>query len=244
MSTSTSLQELGTGPELRRKRLNAIAERVKQIEQREVGNVATHGVATILSLLVFLALTTLAADNDWRILGGCILYGSVLLVTFLASTVYHAAPQGDTKHLLRVIDHLVIYITIAVTLTTAALVIPGASSHWMLVLLGIGFVVAGFAVHWWLWKNCWTWRCELIAVCLYIGLAMLAFPIIGFENILGDRDWPAALLGFGGLLYLVGVGFYVLEDRGLYKYGHEAWHVFAILGAIAHSAAFGIVAWN
>jgi hemolysin III len=77
-------------------------------------------------------------------------------------------------------------------------------------------------------------RKEWLSLSLYLGMGWLAvavfFPIL---HAIGPRGM--ALLVVGGLLYTVGVFFYVLDAR--MRHSHGVFHLFVVGGSVAHFIA-------
>lgn len=212
------------------------------IDKGEAGNVITHLISVILSLIWLGSLIVLAWNDTANIFWGCVLYCLMLTLTFSASVVYHATSHPPLKRMLRVADHIAIFVLIAVTHTTTMLVIPGVTfKPWLFLYIWIG-VAAGILLHYRLWIDAWDWSCEFLSLCLYIFLGLLGFPVVGWDNLLNPQ-WPITLLFVGGATYLLGVVFYGLEGRKVFRYGHEVWHVISTLGAAFHTLAHGVVAY-
>ena len=80
----------------------------------ELANSITHGLGLALSLLAapVLIVSAAATADRWRIIAASI-YGTTLVLMYLASTVYHALRAGRAKAVLRRIDHAASYLLIA-----------------------------------------------------------------------------------------------------------------------------------
>src|SRR3990170_248869 len=104
-------------------------------------------------LAVLVVVASLKGD-PWRIVGVSI-YGTMLLVLYVASTLYHSL-RGRAKTVFRKFDHIAIYLLIAGTYTPFTLVTLNGvwgwslfGAIWGLALLGIAheFVLAGSVSH-------------------------------------------------------------------------------------------------
>ena len=145
---------------------------------------------------------------------------------YLASTLYHAMPVGRprAKALLKHLDHAAIYLLIAGTYTPITLFALtgawGASLFgvvWSLALVGLAFTASPLRTH------------RRVALALYIAMGWLvvvaAKPL--FEAL------PHSVLGLlvaGGVVYSVGVVFYVRKR----KWSHTVWHGFVLAGSGLH----------
>src|SRR5690242_8335514 len=84
----------------------------------ETANSVIHGLGLAGSLAALFVLVLVAAGrhDPWQIVGGSV-FGVTLVLLYLASTLYHALPVCRAKHVLRVLDHVAIYLLIAGTYT-------------------------------------------------------------------------------------------------------------------------------
>ena len=84
----------------------------------EIAHSVTHGVGIVLSIAGLAVLVAFAAlrGDAWHIVS-CSVFGATLVLTYTASTVYHAIPGtfAGAKRVLRVLDHSAIYLLIAGT---------------------------------------------------------------------------------------------------------------------------------
>ncbi len=147
---------------------------------------------------------------------------------YTASTLFHSIPEPalpGTKHMLRIVDHCLIYVLIAGTYTPFTLVALHSTSGWALfgfvwalALIGIGF------------KLFTTGRFEVLSTAVYLLMGwcglVAAKPLIA--NIDSGGLW---LLLAGGLCYSFGVIFYAWERL---PYHHAIWHAFVLAGSVCH----------
>jgi len=192
----------------------------------EIANAITHGIGTGLSVAGLTLLVVLAAlyRDAWRIVAFSI-YGSTLIILYLASTLYHSFQKPRVKLVFQVIDHAAIYLLIAGTYTPFLLVgIPGAWSRtllgvvWGLALIGVVF--KAFFIH------------------RFRTLSTLAYILMGWMGVIAWKDALAYIprgglvwLGVGGVIYTVGVIFYAWRKL---PYNHAIWHLFVLGGSICH----------
>lgn len=147
-----------------------------------------------------------------------------MVALYAASTLYHST-QGITKERWAKVDHCAIYLLIAGTYTPFTLVTLHGPLGWS--LFGFVWVLAAVGIC----KELWWGRDTVPSVPLYVlmgwcGLAAGAQLMDGLQ----DEGW-LWLLG-GGLLYTVGIVFYVLDTR--LKHGHGIWHLFVLGGTASH----------
>ena len=84
----------------------------------EIANAISHGLAVVASIvgLVFLILYGIRHGNALAVTTFSI-FGSSLIVLYLASTLYHAIPNVRAKKALQYVDHSCIFLLIAGTYT-------------------------------------------------------------------------------------------------------------------------------
>ena len=202
-------------------------ENTKRINTiNEIANSVTHGIGALLAVagLVLLVVFAAAYGNVWHVVSFSI-YGSTLVLLYLASTLYHSAQNPKIKQTLRIIDHAAIYLLIAGTYTPFLLVsIRGTPA---LTLFG---VIWGLALIGILYKVFFINRHVVISTIFYLLMGwMIVFSI-------GDlfRALPLGgiiFLGVGGLSYTLGIIFYAGRERLLM---HAIWHLFVLGGSICH----------
>ncbi|HNR31600.1 MAG TPA: hemolysin III family protein [Candidatus Hydrogenedentes bacterium] len=195
----------------------------------EIANAVTHGVGVVFAVVALVLLVVYASfgGDAWRIVSASI-FGSALVLLYLASTLYHALPQPSIKRIMRVFDHGAIYVLIAGTYTPFLL--GDMRGPWGWVLFGVlwGAAVAGI-----IFKFFCIGRFDFVATLLYVAMGWTA--IVAIKPALTMLP-PGALvlLLIGGLLYTSGVVFY-LWDR--LPYNHAIWHLFVLGGSALHFAA-------
>ena len=196
----------------------------------EVANSVTHGVGTALSIAGLVILVTMAArrGDAWHVTSFAI-FGSSLVLLYLASTLYHSLPQGASKRLFRVIDHACIYLLIAGTYTPFTLTVLRGPMGWTLFGLVWGLALAGV-----IFKVFMGHRYRIFSTIAYVLIGWVAviavkqmvevMPLAGFL-------WIVA----GGLAYTFGVVFYAYDKR--VPYFHAAWHLMVMTGSLCHFVA-------
>jgi hemolysin III len=200
------------------------AKRINMIN--EIANSVTHGIGALLAIAGLILLVVFAAiyGNVWHVVSFSI-YGSTLVLLYLASTLYHSAQNPKVKKTLRIIDHAAIYLLIAGTYTPFMLVTLQGVRGW--VMFG---VIWGLAVVGIVYKIFFINKLVVISTIFYLLMGwMIVFSI-------GDlfRALPLEgiiFLGAGGLSYTLGIIFYAGRERLLM---HAIWHLFVLGGSICH----------
>lgn len=192
----------------------------------EIANAVTHGIGTGLSIAGLTLLVVLAIlYGDVARMVSFSIYGSSLIILYLASTLYHSFQNPPVKRVFRIIDHASIYLLIAGTYTPFLLLCMTGAWRWVLLgvvwglaLLGIGF------------KAFFTNRFRKASVLAYILMGWLC--VIALREMLASiPSGGLILLAAGGVIYTVGVIFYVWKKV---PYNHAIWHLFVLGGSICH----------
>lgn len=192
----------------------------------EIANSVTHGIGTGLAVAGLTLLVVLAAiyGDVWRVVSFSI-YGSSLILLYLASTLYHSLQNPKVKRIFRVLDHSAIYVLIAGTYTPFTLVNLRGLWGWM--LFGVVWTLALLGIA---FKTVFIGRYEGWATAAYVLMGWLV--VIAFKQMLvaippGGILW----LVIGGVTYTLGVIFYAWEKL---PYNHAIWHLFVLGGSICH----------
>ena len=202
----------------------------KALPQRGTGegaNTFTH-LGGALFALSSIGLVRLAADVSWQMAFGvvCFLFGMFFM--FLSSTVYHWAHEGRVKQVLRKCDHISIYVMIACSYTPILIGVVGGWLGWLVFALQWIVVIVG-AVY------------KIVALGRWPRLSLAIYLIMGWSIVLiiepvMQRLAPITMLLLlaEGIAYTAGTYFFAHDDRPHY---HAIWHVFVLLGALAHWGA-------
>lgn len=192
----------------------------------EIANSITHGIGAALSVAALTLLVVLATiyGDAWRVVSFSI-YGSSLIILYLASTLYHSIQQPRVKRVLRIFDHAAIYLLIAGTYTPFLLVNMRGAWGWSLLAVVWGLALVGI-----LFKAAFIGRYEVWATAAYVGMGWLV--VVALKPMLaaipvGGIIWLVA----GGIVYTLGVIFYAWQRL---PYNHAIWHLFVLGGSICH----------
>ena len=195
----------------------------------EIANAATHGIGAALSIAGLTVLIVLASLNGSAIhIVSLAIYGSTLVLLYLASTIYHAIQHTRAKAVLNVLDHAAIFLLIAGTYTPFTLVSMGGVWGWTLFVMVWTLAVAGV-----LFKVFHRTHSARVTVPIYLAMGWLV--IIAAGELLGAVGVGGTIwLLVGGLSYSFGVIFFVWERL---PYNHTVWHVFVMAGSACHFTA-------
>jgi hemolysin III len=192
----------------------------------EIANGITHGIGTGLSVAGLTVLVVLAAiyGDVWRIVSFSI-YGSSMIIVFLASTLYHSFQHPQAKRILRIIDHASIYLLIAGTYTPFLLVSMRGSWGWTLLVVVWGLALLGIG-----FQALFADRFRKLSLLTYILMGWLSVIVLK-EALVSIPIGGVLLVAIGGVIYTVGVIFYVWKKL---PYSHAIWHVFVLGGSACH----------
>lgn len=175
---------------------------------------------SIVGLVVLLACSS-AQDHAWKIVSFSI-YGATLIFLYTASTLYHSF-RGVTKAVFQRFDHIGIYLLIAGSYTPFALVTLRGPWGWTLFGVNWGLAVIGIVQEMLIGK-----RTRVLSMSIYLVMGWLvAFAGKPLANALplNGLVWLAA----GGIIYTVGIIFYLIDTR--WKPAHGIWHLFVLGGS-------------
>jgi len=193
----------------------------------------THGLGAALSAAGTAALLVRSALlSKWLHFGLFAVYGASMICLYTASTLYHCLNTSVPKRIaLRKYDHCSIYLLIAGSYTPICLTALAESGGpallgavWTLAAAGIILTIAKLSIPRWLTS----------AIYLFMGWLAI-FAIVPIYHALPAAGF--AWLLAGGLLYTIGGVLYAVKwpGRNNPRFGcHEIFHVFILLGSIAH----------
>lgn len=192
----------------------------------EFFNSISHLVGATFALIGASVLITLASvEGNITKVASNIVYGVSLFLLYLSSTLYHSV-QGRAKAFFKRMDHLAIYLLIAGTYTPFALVaIQGATGWW---LFGVVWSLALLGI---IIENLPIKGPRIIPLVIYVAMGWACLFTLD-AIIAGTTPLGFNLLLAGGIIYTVGVIFYVLDNW--FQHMHEIWHVFVIAGSVCH----------
>ena len=189
-------------------------------------NSISHLVGAALAVAGTAVLVVLAArlGDPWKIVSFSV-YGAMLVVLYVFSTLYHSL-RGRAKDVLRKLDHCAIYLLIAGSYTPFALVSLRGAWGWS--LLGAVWTLAllGIVQEIWLAKGARV--LSLVIYCIMGWLALVAVSPLWSALEPAGFAWLVA----GGALYTTGIVFYATDHK--LRHGHGVWHLFVLGGSACH----------
>jgi hemolysin III len=216
---------------------DSAAETLKAVKPKFRG--VSHEWAFFVSLGLGVALIALA-DTPRKLLAVSI-YALSLCALFGTSALYHRVNWKTSKArmLMRRLDHSMIFLLIAGTVTPFALLnLTGTWSTAILAAVWAGAII-GVTV-----EVLWTTSPKWVSAILYVAVGWIA--AVAFPQIVGTAGVFAGLLiATGGILYTVGAVVYATQrpDPNPTYFGyHEVFHLLVIAAAASHFLAVALFA--
>jgi len=195
--------------------------------REEDSNHWTHLVGVVFALSCIWMVWP-AVHLGWQWTMGVLFFIVGMFLMFLSSTVYHWLPAGKAKQVLRKCDHISIYVMIACSYTPICIAVVGGLTGWLTFAL-LWAVVLGGTIY------------KIVALGKYPRLSLALYLLMGWSVVFIAKPVyeHLSLLALGlmfleGILYTVGTYFFSKDTKRHY---HAIWHVFVLLGAIAHWSA-------
>jgi hemolysin III len=191
-----------------------------------------HGTAALVSVAGLVALVIRSQGAGMT--AASAVYGGALIAMYSTSALYHSVPwQAEWKSRFQSLDHTFIYFLVAATFTPLVMgvgepvwIVMGLAGIWTMATLGLfRELVVGPSSR-------VLFFLQVLAVGL--TLAPLWFTVVGIDTA------ASALLIVGGVVYLLGVLFFIngrprLAPR-VFSH-HEFWHVVVIVASVVHFVA-------
>jgi len=199
----------------------------EQSRGEEIANSISHGIGVVAALVAAPFLIIHAMQHgDTGFIVGVSLFSATMVLLYLASTLYHALPQGKAKRVFKIIEHSAIFLLIAGTYAPFTLGVLRGPWGWT--LFGIVWSLAAIGVT---LKAVDKMHNPIISTSLYLLMGWLIliaiYPLYTRIPISGLL-WLVA----GGVAYTIGVFFFANDSR--LRYGHFIWHIFVMVGTTCH----------
>jgi len=198
---------------------------------REPVNGLTHLGGAIAASIGLITLLIVGRSGTARIIS-LFVYGLSLVALFSASAIYHLMiTSPGCLQTLRKIDHSAIYLLIAGTYTPFCVIAFTGFFHWGLLAIIWTIALAGILV-------------KIFYVKAPRWLNATVYVVMGWLCVIAVGQMPSTLpvnsmvwLIVGGVVYTLGAVIYATKIfnfiPGIFGF-HEVWHIFVLLGALAH----------
>ena len=192
----------------------------------EIANAISHGIGALLAIagtVVLIVYACLKSDTMGIVCAS--LYGSSLILLYLASTLYHSLTNNKAKKVFQVFDHCSIFILILGSYIPICLALIRGAAGWVLFGVNAALAVVGIVLN---AVNVARWH--KLTLALYV---LMGWSVVFAAGKVVPLVTPAALalLVGGGILYSVGVLFYKAARP---RFMHAVWHMFVLGGSVAH----------
>ena len=189
----------------------------------------THAIGVALAFAALVILVVLASKHgEARKIITLSIFGSSMLILYIASTVFHACHPERHKRLKRafkIADHSAIYALIAGSYTPILLVFVRGAWGWSLFGVLWGMTLIGVCI-----KVYFVDKCEKLSTGIYLLMGWLGF--IAAKTFWETVPHNALLwIAAGGLAYTFGVIFFFWDRL---PYNHAIWHLFVMAGSACH----------
>ena len=193
----------------------------------EIANAVSHGIGFLLAVASLPLLVAVAARHGTAVnVVAVSVFSATMIVLYLVSALYHAAPEGRVKAFLNRMDHAAIYLFIAGSYTPFALgVLRGAwgwtlfGAVWAMAAVGVAVKLMNLLKH------------PLWSTGLYVAMGW--FALIAAGPLMHAMPWAGlAWLVAGGLAYTAGAVLFIFDSK--VPYLHFAWHLFVLAGTTCH----------
>ena len=184
------------------------------------------GGATLVALI--------AARGDWLESGALLIYAVGIVAMFGCSAAYNLARTNRWRAAFQRCDHAAIFVMIAGTYTPFTLLRLDGAWSWGLTtavwsIAGIGMLI----------KLCRSCDLRYASAAPYLLLGWIG--LIAIDPLFRSLGWETlSLIGLGGALYTIGIGFHVWHRL---PFQNAIWHAFVLAAASVHYAAvvYGVV---
>lgn len=204
---------------------------LKKLESKgeEIANFVSHTVGAGFAILGFIMLIIRAAwFNNIPAIISYIVFSLGLMVLYTMSSIYHGLKPSKAKNVFEILDHSSIYFLIAASYTP--FLVLGLKSSMSITLLIIQWVICALGIT---FKAFFTGKFKGISTVVYL---IMGWMIVFSWNELISKVSPISIIFLvtGGILYSLGTIFYMWK---VCKFNHMIWHIFVVLGSIAHYIA-------
>lgn len=187
----------------------------------------SHGIGAMLSIAALVLCVVKAAKSGSAIgVVSAALYGSMMFLLYMMSTMYHALARNNAKRVFRVFDHCTIFMLIAGTYIPVVLVAIGGAVGWTYFGIIVAASIVGIVFN-------------AIDVEKYEKISLFCYIFMGWVIVFGFKPLMAAVgmkgivwLVTGGVVYTLGALVYKLGENK--RYFHSIWHFFVLGGSICH----------
>jgi hemolysin III len=192
-------------------------------------NVISHFIGLLLSILglIILIIKGFSSGSALSVVSYTV-YGTSMILLYLASTLYHNSKVPEKRKKLKVFDHASIYVLIAGSYTPFSLLVLRGAWGWSVFGVVWGIAVAGIIL-----KLFFTGRFNIVSTISYILMGWVV--VVAIKPLIANFETEGLLLLLaGGVFYTVGAVLYSIKRI---PYNHAIFHFFVLFGSLAHYLA-------
>ncbi|MCQ2192100.1 MAG: hemolysin III family protein [Paludibacteraceae bacterium] len=196
------------------------------ISREELANSLTHLLGVIMAPFMLLWLIYTLPVCTWQNVFPVTVFCTSVFFMYLASTAYHFVISEKAKRILRYCDHINIYVLIAASYTPVFICGLGGVLGWTMFGVEWTLAVAGA-----IYKIFCLGKYPKVSLLLYILMGWSVVAIIKPVWELFDT-YARVFMCLEAFAYTMGAYFYANSKK--HAYFHAIWHVFVLVGTIAH----------
>ena len=169
----------------------------------ELFSAISHGIGSLLSVAALVLCVVFSAKhhNAYAVVSS-VIYGSMSIILYTMSTLYHSFKVNNAKRVFRIIDHCSIYLLIAGTYTPYVLVALPKALGWTIFGIIWGCTVLGIVLN-----SIDLKKFKVFSMILYLVMGWLI--IFSFDELYAAIDIGGIYLTIAaGSLYTIGAIFY------------------------------------
>lgn len=195
----------------------------------DIANSITHGVGALLAAFGHVYLIYLASKyGTVTDVIAFAFYGMTIFLMMLMSCIYHAIRHITARDVFKRLDHSMIFLLILGTYTPIIFSYIKTQQSYILWFILLAFTIVGIV-----FKSLFAGKFKVASTLIFIAMGWSCVVLIDPLMAVASNDFLMWLI-IGGLSYTLGA---VLYAFGKFKYHHAIWHLFVLLGVVAHYIA-------
>ena len=209
-----------------------------RLSSEERFNTITHLVGLCLVPCISWVIIWFGYVKSWQHAFGVTFFTVGMLLMYLASFLYHLwRPESKGKRVLRLLDHIGIYVLIASSYTPIAMnLVDGNDPVAGWVFFGVIWLIAVLGIF---YKIFFWNKFPSLSLLLYIAMGW-AIVFIASDVYQSCSALTLSFILAEGICYTGGTYFFAADHK---RFFHGIWHIFVMLGTLFHWAAVMTMTW-